>query len=192
MKTRTSYSMIVLGLLASLLLSSCAALAPAPTNTPLPPTLTPKPTVTSTSTPKPTSTPLPTATPNLAATQQVEDFAAIVKGYYAAGYLTTADGTYTHLADVTHELSEINYYKEWTARISPTDFVLKSDVSWDSASPAADSSGCGFVFREQPNTDEYMVYASLKGYVEATYYIGAKSKYAMGMGVGTFGNPAQR
>ena len=191
MKAHKLYSAVLFMLAASLLLSACAALAPAPTGTPLPPTKTPKPTATSTSTPKPTKTPLPTRTPNLAATQQVDDFAAKVKEYYDAGYVSTTSGSYTQLADASYSWAEINYYQWNETGLSPTNFVIKSDVTWKSASAAADSSGCGFVFREQPNQDNYMLFVSLKGYVRMSYLLTAKGNYVTFMGTGNYGLPAQ-
>ena len=193
MKTRTFYSFAALLIVASLLLSSCAAAAtpqPTPTNTPLPPTVTPKPTVTATPTitPKPTVTLTPTITPNATATQRVVDFTAKVKEYHDAGYISTTDGSYILMKDKTSAWAELNYYIWEKTDYSPTDFIIKSDIAWTSASAAADTSGCGFVFRIQDNNDHYMFYVSLKGYVEIATM---ESKRWKSLGKGTFGNAAQ-
>ncbi len=196
MKTYTFYSLAASFIVASLLLSSCVipGVAPAATDTPIP-TNTPAPTntpeATATSTPKPTTTHTPTATPNLTATQQVEDFSAKIKEYYDAKYVSTTDGTYTPVKDFEKSWAQINWYQFYRIGLAPTDFVLKSDIAWKSASAAADSSGCGFVFREQPNGDDYMAFVSLKGFVEASYFLEDKSSYSISMGRGAFGNPAQ-
>jgi hypothetical protein len=186
MKTRSGYSLAVLFVTVSLLLPSCAmpGLAPAATQTP---TSTSTPKATATATPKPTSTPKPTKTPNLAATQQVDDFSAKVKEYYDAGYVSTTDGTYTHLDDYSYAWAKLNYYQWVDTGFSPTNFILKSDMAWTSASAAADSSGCGFVFRIQDNDNHYMAYISLKGYVEAAAY----TDYWKSMGTAVYGNPAR-
>jgi hypothetical protein len=194
MKTRTPYFVAVLLTIASLLLSSCAALAPAqptPTNAPVLPSNTPKPTATAipTSTVTPTITPTPTVTPNATATQQVEQFAAKVKQYHDAGYVSTTDGSYDYLGDISYSWAEIGYYNWHKTKFSPTDFIIKSEVTWNSASAAADSSGCGFVFRIQSNQDHYMFYLSLKGYVEAATNVGNRWNP---LGRGSFGIAAQR
>lgn len=196
MKARTFYSFAALLIVASLLLSSCAAAAtpqPTPTNTPLPPTVTPKPTVTATptSTPKPTVTLTPTITPNATATQRAADFTAKVNEYHDAGYISTTDGIYLPIPDFTRAVAKINYYIWYPTGLSPTDFVMKSDVAWDSASSAADSSGCGFVFRTQENGDDYMLFVSLKGFVEMSYFLAEKSSYAKSMGRGNYGKASQ-
>jgi len=187
MKVRKLYIAVMLLLVSSLVLSSCAAFAPAATSTPLPPTKTPKPSKTPTSTPKPTKTPLPTATPNLAPTQRVDDFAGKIKEYYDAGYISTTSGGYSELSDINKEWKELSYYQWWDTGYKPTNFVINTDVAWNSASTAADTSGCGFVFRIQDNYDHYMLYLSLKGYVEMATNINHNWN---GMGIGTFGNPA--
>jgi hypothetical protein len=195
MKTRAFYSFAVFFVVASLLLSACTmASAPeaTPTNTPIPPTDTPKPTETATATftvtPTPTNTPKPTATLNATATQRVKEFTAKVQEYHDAGYITTTDGSYIYLANQTFSWAELGYYNWEKYAFSPTDFIIKSDIVWKSASAAANTSGCGFVFRIQDNNDHYMFYISLKGYVEAATNVGKRWK---SLGKGTFGNPAQ-
>ncbi|MGC1375041.1 MAG: hypothetical protein WA821_02390 [Anaerolineales bacterium] len=194
MKTRTFYSFAALLVIASLLLSSCALAAtpqPTPTNTPLPPTATPKPTVTFTPTvtPKPTITLTPTITPNATATQRVADFTAKVEEYQKAGYISTTDGAYIYLASYSNSMAKINYFFwDTIPLVSPDNFIITSNIRWDSASSAADSSGCGYVFRIQGNNDNYVLYLSLKGYVEMASYVSNRWK---SMGRGTFGKPAQ-
>jgi len=190
MKTRSRYFVAALFTTASLLLSSCAMATAQPTATSAPvlPSATPKPAATATVTPKPTVTVTPTITPNATATQQVELFAAKVKQYQDAGYVSTANGTYDFLPDKSSSWAEIGYYNWEKTKFSPTDFIIKSDITWNSASAAADSSGCGFVFHIQDNSDHYMFYVSLKGYVEAAVNVGNRWK---SLGRGSFGLAAQ-
>ena len=191
MKTRTTYFVVALLATASLVLASCASAQATPTATsaPVQPSNTPLPTATFTVTPAPTVTPTPTETPNATATAQVEQFTTKVKDYFAAGYISSAEGTYQRLPDQSFSWAEIGYYQWTKIKLAPTDFIIKSDITWNSASAAADSSGCGYVFRIQDNRDHYMFYLSLKGYVEAATNVGKSWK---AMGRGTFGLAAQR
>lgn len=186
MKRNTCFPIVVFCLVTSLLLSSCAMpnATPTPTNTPAA-TNTPKPTATFT--PKPTITFTPTATPNLEATKQVEDFLTKIKEYYDAGYISTMDGSYTHLDDFSYAWAKLNYYQWVDTGLSPTDFVIKSNISWTSASSAADSSGCGYVFRVQDNYDHYAFFISLKGVIEAATNVGGWNS----MGVAAYGKPSR-
>jgi len=191
MKTYIFYPMAIFFVIASLLISSCAAMAPAeptPTNTPVPPTETPEPTLTPTRTVTPTITPSPTITPNSTATQQVQDFMTRVEEYHEAGYISTTEGTYRNLKNYSDAWAQINYYQWLPTGLSPSNFIIRSDISWESASAAANSSGCGYVFRLQENTDHYMFFISLKGYIEVATNVSNRWK---SIGRATFGNPAQ-
>lgn len=194
MKKSAIYSFAALLVIASLLLSSCTAATPEPTATStVPPTITSTPTTesTSTPTPKPTATLTPTATVNATATQQVVDFEADVQAYYDAKYITSKTGTYEMLEDKTSAWAKLNYYIWEPMGYSPTNFIIKSEISWLSASSAADSSGCGYVFRLQDNDsrDHYMFFISLKGYVEVATNVANRWK---SLGRATYGNAAQK
>jgi hypothetical protein len=193
MKVKSLYTLATLLAIFSLLLCSCAVPGVTPTATNIPPTPTeiPKPTLTATLTSTPTKTPQPTPTPNLKATQAYEDFFTKVQKYYDAKYISTTAGTYTHLYDNTYTWAKLNYYQWYETGFSPSDFVLKSDITWDSASAAANSSGCGFVFHEQENNDNYMFFISLKGFLRMSYLLHAKGNYSNIIGHGTYGLPAQ-
>lgn len=192
MKTNTIYSFAVLFATTALLLTSCAAPTPpppTPTSTALPPTHTPTLALTSTPTLKPTATLTPTATPNAVATQQAEDFNEVVKKYYDAKYISTLDGKYTQLDRYVTSWAQINYYIWETTDYSPANFIIKSDISWSSASAAANSSGCGYVFRLQDDKtqDHYVFFLSLKGYVE----MAVNTDYWKSLGTASYGNPAR-
>ena len=171
MKISNAFRISVLFMLFGLLLPSCAlpGIAPAATATPTPTltrtvTLTPTITLTPTLTITPTTTPSSTPRPNLTATQLYEDFSSTIEELYDAGYISTTDGKYKRLADFPMELSKIDYYTWVKTGDSPTNFVISSDVTWESASAAADNSGCGFVFH-LGESGYYVFYASLKGFV---------------------------
>jgi len=196
MKRYVFYSLTALLIVSSLLLSSCempGLAAPTATSTAtLVPTSTETsvPTSTATATFTPTKTPKPTITPNATGTQRTSDFLDKLQEYKDAGYISTTDGTYTYLGDYKDSWSQINYYAWNPTPFSPTDFIITSEISWRSASSAANSSGCGYVFHLQDNADKdhYMFFISLKGYVQMASSLGGNWK---SMGTGFYGNPAQ-
>ena len=126
--------------------------------------------VTNTSTPLPTKTPVPTRTPDLAATQQVADMAARVERYVKDGSLPEGSGTFTALPDYDNNWAQVEYYTWAKTGLSPVNFVVESDLAWDSASSISnwDLSGCGFAFRVNDDTHEhYMIFLALDGNVRS-------------------------
>ena len=138
--------------------AACGVSAPAATptltvtSTSVPPTFTP--TVTST----PTRTPTPTATPNLAATQQYNDFLAVVQMVYDAGQISTTEGKYVEPDDYQDEYPlKLSY--TWTEiGVTAKNFIVRADFEWSNAANTVNTSGCGFVYRFQPNQDHYLIF----------------------------------
>jgi hypothetical protein len=184
MKMRTSYSLPVLLVTMSLLLSACVI----PGIGPVTPTATSTPAASATPKPKPTSTPKPTATHDLAATQQVEALGAKAKEYFDLGYISSAKGSYDKLEDYEDSWAQIGWYQWLPTGYSPTNFILTTDVAWKSASRTPDPSGCGFVFRLQDNDDHYLSFISVDGYVYAWSSVGNVTK---SMGRGYYGSAKQ-
>jgi hypothetical protein len=156
MKTALSRTVPLFCMILSLILSACAAGAPAATptpadtKTPFPPTFTP------TATSTPTRTPKPTATPNLAATQQYENFVALVQRIYDAGQISTMDGTYNKLDDFSDELAMSYGYRWKPTGVNAKDFILRADFDWSVANQK-NFSGCGFVFRQESAQYYYLI-----------------------------------
>lgn len=148
---------------------------PTSTATAIPPTSTS--TSTSTNTPLPTATKRPTATPNLAATQQYTDMETLVKGLADKGYIAPTEGKFQALDDFTNEWAQLGWYQWEPTGAEPTDFVLQADLSWESASNTPNPSGCGFVFRLQPNNDHYLVFVSTTGHVVYYAAVGADMNF---------------
>jgi len=118
-------------------------------------TLSPPATATLTSTP--TKTPTPTITPDLAATQRVEEFSALIQKYYEAGYISTKEGKYMELDDYQDE-SALKLQYSWTETgVTAKNFVVRADFEWSNAVKTVNTSGCGFVYRLQPNQDHYLI-----------------------------------
>ena len=121
-------------------------------------TLPPSPTLTVTLTSTPTKTPKPTATANLAATQRVEEFSSLVQKYFDAGYISTTEGRYVELDDYQAEYPlKLSY--TWTETgVTAKNFIVRADFEWSNAVRTVNTSGCGFVYRMQPNEDHYLIF----------------------------------
>ena len=158
MKTNSSKSALFFCLTLALVLSACGARAPAATST-LPKTVTSTvvPTFTATATVISTKTPPPTATPNLEATQQYEDFFAVVQRIHEAGQIPSTNGKYLQLDDYQEELAIKLQYTWVETGINAKNFIVRGDFEWSNAVNTTNISGCGFVFRVQPNTDRYLI-----------------------------------
>jgi hypothetical protein len=139
-----------------LFLAACGALPATPTATSTSlSTDTPRPTATNTDIPS--KTPSPTITPDIAATKQYEDFLALVQKYHDAGQISTTDGDYVELDDYEHALANKLSY-EWTETgVTAKNFIVSADFEWSNAVNTVNISGCGFVFRSQPDGDHYLI-----------------------------------
>jgi len=159
MNTNLSNPALIVCLALTLMLSACGAnAAPVVTSTlPATVTSTAAPTLTATATATPTKTPKPTATPNLAATQQYEDFFAVVQKIHAAGQILNTEGEYVELDDYQDEVAIKLSYSWAETGISAKNFVVRGDFEWSNAINTANISGCGFVYRVQENTDHYLI-----------------------------------
>jgi hypothetical protein len=138
------------------------------------PTPTPTPTASPTSTPPPTATKkftptimlIPTHTPNAAATEKYNAMFAVVNNLYDQGYVPSLNGTYIHLNDYTYTWAQLGWYRWTNTNFSPTDFVFKAHMSWESASKTPNASGCGITFHIQPNDEHYVVFVLSNGYIQ--------------------------
>jgi len=152
---------ISLSLMLFLILSACSAAAPAATSTPVSlPTDTPLPTPTLT--PLPSATPAPTFTPDAAATQQAEEFQALLSRFKEDGYIATTEGQTRHLKDFKGEFAKLHdYYKWWRTNELNGDyssFVFSAHFEWGSYSSTPDVSGCGLGFGIKENGDHYAIF----------------------------------
>lgn len=103
------------------------------------------------------------------ATSQAVGMSGRVDDLLEAGHLDRTEGTYARLPDFNEEWAQINWYQWWPTGYSPSDFVIRADISWDSASDKANwfSSGCGFVYHVAPDSDHLVAYLGLDGF---TYF----------------------
>jgi hypothetical protein len=156
MKTNLSNSALIVLVALTLTLSACGAGVSAATptatvtKTSVPPTFTP------TITPTPTKTPTPTATPNLTATQQYNDFMALVQSIYDTGQISTIAGTYQKMDGFSDQLA-MSYGYSWlpTGEV-PKNFIVRAEFDWEVANQK-NYSGCGYVFRQTSEDHYYMI-----------------------------------
>jgi hypothetical protein len=82
------------------------------------------------------------------------------------GVISEIKEEYVPFEDISREFAQINYFSWWNTEYAPTNFVIRSDVTWDSASDSANwpFSGCGWVFGERDSDNFHMAYLSLDGY----------------------------
>lgn len=101
------------------------------------------------------------------ATSQAQPMFDRVVGLQASGFLSATDGSYFALPDFEASWAQLNYYDWLMTGVAPSNFVLRADTEWDSASETADwwNSGCGFAFRINARGDHYLVYLGLDGWV---------------------------
>jgi len=150
---------LFVAVLAAINLQACGSIQQMIQGTPTPTptiTLTPSPTFTATSTTTPTKTPTPTVTPNLAATQQYEDFIALVQKIHEAGQISTTEGAYKKLEDFSDQLA-MGYGYSWTPTgVNSKDFIIRAEFDWEVANQK-NYSGCGYVFRQTSEDHYYMI-----------------------------------
>lgn len=89
----------------------------------------------------------------------------LVTDLHQQGLLTDPQGRYQALQPFEATWAQINYYDLLLTGYAPTDFVLRADMQWESASERANfwNSGCGFVFRMNARGDHYLVFLGLDG-----------------------------
>ena len=140
-----------------LTLSACSASASNGPTAPVTQAVTTTPEPTATSTPVPTITPSPTVTPDIAATQQYEEFFAVVQKIHAAGQIPSTDGQYLELEDYSDEVATKLDYAYAETGVSVKNFIVRGDFEWSNAINTTNISGCGFVYRVQQNMDHYLI-----------------------------------
>ncbi len=123
-----------------------------------------------------------------AATAAASDMALQVKKLYSDRVISSAGGEYFLLPDFDESWAQINWYQWYETDYEPDNFVIRTDISWDSASTTANwfASGCGMVFREVDEDNHYFVFVALDGNV---YLNGYKNGKFISLGKKWFGKP---
>jgi hypothetical protein len=106
----------------------------------------------------------------------------------ADGHLTGTAGKYMLLPDFSEGLAMLNFIAPYPAMVSPKNFVLRTDLAWESASKTADwnASACGFIFHVGKDGSFYSASLALDGYVQMTQHKPNYS-YVTDIGKGYYG-----
>lgn len=105
----------------------------------------------------------------LLATVQAQPVFDNVQKLYEEGQISSTEGNFYFLADFTQSWPQINFFRFWYTDLQPKDFVLRADISWESASSTANwfNSGCGFGFRvDEEFQNYYVVFLTMDGFVK--------------------------
>lgn len=115
------------------------------------------------------------------ATEQAQSLQTTVEELAADGIIRETKGRYFAIADFDESWAQLNWYMFWRTGYSPTNFVIRADAHWESASKTADwwNAGCGFVFRESSEDSHYLAYLGMDGMVNF-YRVVKGSGYDLG------------
>jgi hypothetical protein len=130
------------------LMFACGGTAPATVATVAPPA----------DTPTAAATAEPTSTPDAAATAKVENFAGVLGTFQDKGYITATNGTLYDLQPFESAWAQLGWYQWEVTDEVDNDFVFAAHYKWESATNAAEPSGCGLTFGIQSNQDHYAMF----------------------------------
>jgi hypothetical protein len=87
-------------------------------------------------------------------------------------YIPSDEGDYYFMDDFTEEWAQMYWYQWYQVRKDIGNFVVRTNISWESASntPQWSDSGCGFVFREIDANNHMKANLALDGYVYINGY----------------------
>ncbi|MCJ7623614.1 MAG: hypothetical protein MUO76_08930 [Anaerolineaceae bacterium] len=122
------------------------------------------------------------------ATLQAESMYDLVESFYADDIISSTDGIYYQIDDYDASWAQISWYQWEPTGFSPSNFVLRAEIAYDSASNSANlaESGCGFVFRDTGNKNHYRFFYALDGYI---YLTGLKNGTWLSLGRAYYGHP---
>jgi hypothetical protein len=107
---------------------------------------------------------------SVAKTAIADPMFALAEQLQADGLLVNIAGEYESLPDTVESNAKLNYifYYSPGVVLSPSNFILRANLAWESASDKANwwNSGCGFLFRVADFDNFYGVWLQLDGYVE--------------------------
>jgi len=104
------------------------------------------------------------------ATQQAQGMQAIIQQLFDEGVVSSVDGEYYRLKDFNQATAKLGYFTYWKVDVnsSPQDFVISTNVAWESASDTANwqDSGCGIVFSLDDVKNFHLAWLSLDGFAQ--------------------------
>jgi hypothetical protein len=107
------------------------------------------------------------------------DLKSIVEKLANDGVIQSANGKSYKIPDFEDSWNKTDYNRWNYIDPSPADFVLRSNVSWNTTAVGgmAANSGCGFIFRENGPENYYLLYLGLNGRVYFYKMEEGKMKY---------------
>jgi hypothetical protein len=93
-------------------------------------------------------------------------------------YYSGTPVSYLTIDDFEESWAQIGWYQYWTIEDSPTNFVIRTNATWSSASDTANwnQSGCGFVFHVTDEKNHYIAYLGLDGNVYVQRMVQGEAK----------------
>lgn len=107
-------------------------------------------------------------------TAEAEQTFGIVQSLYDAEFISTTAGVNLRVNRTVESRARLNGFGWSFPGHSPSDFVFRADIGWDSASDVANwfDSGCGIVFREYDRGNNfYGVFIFLDGNISLFAYV---------------------
>jgi hypothetical protein len=104
-----------------------------------------------------------------------------VQQYYEADQISKTEGEYVVLSDYEEENALKLSYAWAETGVVAKNFIVRADFEWNNAIDTVNTSGCGFLFRLQPNQDHYIVILDA--------YSGVKLASHTDMGTFSMGSP---
>lgn len=102
------------------------------------------------------------------AAPSIKELPEVVMNYY-----TSTPVSYFVISDYDQSWAQIGWGQYTSIEDPPTNFVIRTDANWSSASDTAnwDQSGCGFVFHAKDTSNLFIAYLGLDGsvYVQRLY-----------------------
>lgn len=100
------------------------------------------------------------------ATEQSQAMMGIIQQLFDEGTISSKEGDAYRLDDFNESWAQIGYYQWWKTGYAAENFVLSTDVAWESASDQANwpEAGCGIVFSEDGESDHHLAYLALDGF----------------------------
>ncbi len=122
-------------------------------------------------------------------TVQASGMMADIERLYQEKIINTTDGEYVAIPGFDETWAQLGWYQWYDTGYSPANFVLKTDMTYETASTISDwpKAGCGFVFRLEDNDNNYAIFYTLDGYV---YMWSFESGKYVEKGRGYYGKPS--
>ena len=101
------------------------------------------------------------------ATQRAVSMGRLAETLHEKGYIQTMGGSFFKVKTFDESYAKSGWYYKWTTEYEPENFILRTDVIWNSASDEASwpTSGCGFVFAYSDPNNMFRAFLNLDGTV---------------------------